>query len=600
VPEKRPAFTGSEFDLPLCEAVYGHVPDPQRVSADLRMADPEDVGEFALHAALAAEMYEATAPDSDELFVGDPALRGMVFSGGKWRAGWAFLLGDEAAGLKPALEEREFMVFESSGRDSHPVYWMQMMVRYAMTWGQIPPGEDHEMSHMIEDDLPGVLVVRGRTTDLEALMALAMMKLGCPAVVPEDFPYEQGRQARIDDPAEVLAAIDRLPNLRVREVDGRRVDLPDYCDPSYAREDFSAERTLGGEGGFLLLRPADVSGGIEVAGEPGEALGILIEVGDERLDASLSEYLERTAENVVGYMPGHRVVSRDPLRLGLAAGTELQPRRLAEVLRRGLLWHFPRLRRVRVRLIFGEEQLRRLRPEVEAFEAKRSRAQQVRCEQSVDEFVACIECQSFSHSHVCVITPDRPPMCGRSAGQVRAAALFGASWHPYKRRGLEGTELREMVPKGECLDAERGEYRGVNEAAARLSDGQIQRVFLHSLSGFPHSSCGCFHNLAFRIEGCGFGVMHRGFEGRAPNGETWDALANRAGGKQADGVTGIATEYLRSPRFLSGEGGLAALTWCTQKVLDEIRDALPSGHRPVTEADVRGMDELRDFVERHG
>ena len=596
MPREVRGFAGSQYTLPLCQAVLGHVPAAGEVLRALKQTDPDDAGHLALHAALAAECWEAAQPDAAERFVRDAQLRGYVFSGGKWRAGWAFLMGAGAADLKPALEEREFMVFESAGRPTHAVYWLQMMVRYAMIWGQIPPGEDHEMGHFLEDDLPGVLIVRGRLSQLEALLALALMKLGCPAIVPPDFPFEEGRQARAEDAEEVLDAIATLPNLRVREAEGRRIALPDYCDPAWAREPFEAQRSLGGPAGLFVLRPGKVRGGTEVVGTPDGALGVLIEVGDERLDDVTSAYLEQVAAGIPGYLKGLRVLSTEPFKLGLAAGAHLVPEQLAETLRVGLQWHFPRLRDVRVRLLFDGGELAALRPQMERFVAARKRAAAVLDEENAPDFVACIECQSFSHSHVCIVTPDRPPMCGRQPGQVRAAALFGASWHPYRRRGLKARELREVIRKGRCLDALRGEWEGVDEAARRLSDGQIERVFLHSLGEFPHSSCGCFHYLAFRIARLGIGVMERGFEGTAPNGETWDTLANRAGGKQADGVTGLSAGYFRSPRFLRGEGGWSSVVWTTSKVLDEVRDLLPEGKRPATERDAADLQELRAFL----
>ena len=81
-----------------------------------------------------------------------------------------------------------------------------------------------------------------------------------------------------------------------------------------------------------------------------------------------------------------------------------------------------------------------------------------------------------------------------------------------------------------------------------------------------HTSCGYFHCLAFWMEEVGaLGVMHRGFAGRAPNGETWDTLANKAGGKQWPGVTYVGPAYLASPSFLLGDGGLGGVAWMTRK-----------------------------------
>jgi hypothetical protein len=597
LPDEPVAFPGSDYPLPLCQAVLGRVPSPQEVGRLVEDTDPDDVGHLALHAALAAECFEAAQPDAQERFVTDASLRGDVFMGSKWRAGWTFVLGTRTEELRDALGKRSFMVFPGGPRSTQPVYWLQMMVRYAMVWGRIPAGEDHEMGHFLEDDLPGVLIVRDGATELECLLALAMMKMGCPAIVPTDFPYREGRQARTDDDAEVLDAIATLPNMRVLEVGGERVALPDYCDPAHAREDFQASRTVGGDHlSFFVLRAADVEDGTEVVGVPGESVGIEIGIGDERLDLDVSQHLEKIALGLPGYLPGVRVTSADPFTLGLAEGVELPPERLAEAIRAGLKWNFPRLERIHVCVVFDAAELAKAVPNVAAFRQRRADALARRSEDNVDEFVACIECQSFSHSHVCIVTPDRVPMCGRDPGQVKCGALFGATWHPWKRRGLESQELREVIPKGRCLDPARGEYEGVNEAARRLTQGVVQRVFLHSLGGFPHTSCGCFHYLAFRIEGLGLGVMNRGFRGSAPNGETWDSLANRAGGKQADGVSGLSLGYLRSAKFLQGDGGLAAVVWMPHDVLEQVRDLLPPDALPATENDAATMSDLATFM----
>jgi acetyl-CoA decarbonylase/synthase complex subunit beta len=561
LPRDVATFDGSQYPLPLCQAVLGRLPRAGEVAARLAAADPE------------------------------------VFMGGKWKAGWAFLMDGGQSGLAAELEAADFIVQQGGDRPTAAVSWLQMMVRYAMIWGQIPAGEDHEMGHFLEEDLPGVLIVRGARSELESWLALAMMALGCPAIVPPDFPHAEGRRAEIEDDADVVDAIATLPNMRVREQAGERIALPDGCNPANAREPFEAATTLGGDGrSFFLLRPGDVQDGVEVVGEPGQSVGVLIEVGDERLELDVSEYIERTASNLPGYLPGVRTVETEPFTLGLADGVALDAAKLAAVLHDGVKWHFPKLERIHVRLIFDEAELGRLAPEVAEFRRQRADRLAGLHEQDVDRFVACIECQSFSHRHICVVTPDRPPMCGRSLGQVKAAALFGPTWHPYRRRGLPARELREMVAKGRCLDAGRGEYEGINAAAERLTEGVVQRVFLHSLDGFPHTSCGCFHYLAFRIEGRGIGVMHRAFDGAAPNGQTWDSLANKAGGKQADGVTGLAAGYLRSPMFLKADGGLGAVVWATTKVLDEVRDLLPPGRLPATENDATTLKELDAYL----
>ena len=105
----------------------------------------------------------------------------------------------------------------------------------------------------------------------------------------------------------------------------------------------------------------------------------------------------------------------------------------------------------------------------------------------------------------------------------------------------------------------------------------MQRVFLHSVREHPHSSCGCFAALAWWSDDMGgLGLMHRGFDGAAPDGSTWNSLANRAGGKQQPGLTGVGPAYLRSPRFLQGDGGWAAVKWMTAKLKADLLADVPA------------------------
>ena len=81
----------------------------------------------------------------------------------------------------------------------------------------------------------------------------------------------------------------------------------------------------------------------------------------------------------------------------------------------------------------------------------------------------------------------------------------------------------------------------------------------------------------------GIGLMHRGFEGEAPDGSTWNDLANRAGGKQQPGITGVGIGYMRSPSFLQGDGGWKSVKWMTRKLRDEVGEHAPEAAAIPTE-----------------
>jgi acetyl-CoA decarbonylase/synthase complex subunit beta len=187
-------------------------------------------------------------------------------------------------------------------------------------------------------------------------------------------------------------------------------------------------------------------------------------------------------------------------------------------------------------------------------------------------------------------------MCGRDWRDIEAGALFGVGYFPYKRRADAARANEQLVAAGRAIDQLHGEFEGVNAAMRELSHGTVSRVALHSVREYPHTSCGCFHYLAFWIDELGAaGVMHRGFPGRAPNGATWDALANRAGGKQSPGVTGVAAAYVQLPSFLRGDGGMANVAWMTRKVRDSA-GAVATG--VATEDDVTTLDDLTAHFQR--
>ena len=191
-------------------------------------------------------------------------------------------------------------------------------------------------------------------------------------------------------------------------------------------------------------------------------------------------------------------------------------------------------------------------------------------------------------------------MCAaRSYASIKAAALFGFAGDPYKRRSEEDIALRTVFDRGAIIDAARGEYEGANRMYRETTRGKLQRVFLHSVRGFPHTSCGCFRTLVFWIDEVkGLGIMGRGSKAIAPNGMTWDLLANRAGGKQSDGVMGVSVAYIRSRHFMKGDGGIANVVWVDSALLPKIRDTVPAGQRVATEQDVRTVEELMEFAQR--
>jgi acetyl-CoA decarbonylase/synthase complex subunit beta len=229
---------------------------------------------------------------------------------------------------------------------------------------------------------------------------------------------------------------------------------------------------------------------------------------------------------------------------------------------------------------------------MKVYEARDSRARGLKDEE-VDTFYGCILCQSFAPTHVCVITPQRYSNCGAMSWFDCGAAA---------RIDPKGPIF--PIPKGELLDPIRGEYTGVNEAAKTRSLGAIERVYLYTMFGYPHTSCGCFEGVAFYIpEVDGIGIVHRDFKGPTVNGLTFAALADAtAGGRQVDGFHGISIEYLRSPKFLQADGGWERVVWMPSAIKERVRGFVPNEvlDKIATEKDASNVDELKRWLEEKG
>ncbi len=212
-------------------------------------------------------------------------------------------------------------------------------------------------------------------------------------------------------------------------------------------------------------------------------------------------------------------------------------------------------------------------------------------DEDVEEFYSCTLCQSFAPTNVCIVSPDRPSLCGAiSWFDGRAAA----------RVDPEGPN--RAVPKGELLDPIGGEYSGVNEFAKQESGGEYERIKLHSFFEYPHTSCGCFEVIGFYMpEVDGIGWVHRGYAGQAPNGLTFSTMAGQTGGgKQVVGFLGIGIAYFRSKKFIQADGGWYRVVWMPKELKERVLKYIPEDMRDkiATEEDAQTIDELKEFLKK--
>jgi acetyl-CoA decarbonylase/synthase complex subunit beta len=164
---------------------------------------------------------------------------------------------------------------------------------------------------------------------------------------------------------------------------------------------------------------------------------------------------------------------------------------------------------------------------------------------------------------------------------IKTGALYGYDdmSNIHHRAQHAGMNSFGTTAKGDLLDPQAGEWSGVNAAAARLTGGRTTRIQLHRIDVAPRTGCGCFGLIMFTTEKPvkGIGIMHRGWDGRTPDGRSWWDLHYALAGKQAPGLAGASTGYLYSRKFLAAHGGWPGVVWVDPKVAEWAGARLPAG-----------------------
>jgi len=348
------------------------------------------------------------------------------------------------------------------------------------------------------------------------------------------------------------------------------------------------------DGAISIIGP-DISSMEEGKNYP---IGILVEIAGPRLERDLEGVIERRIHEYSNYIEGFMHLnqrydvwirlSKKSFRKGFNS-----LRFLGLVLIELYRNDFPFIEKIQVTFITDPEKIHPLYTKaLSIYEARDERARGM-TDEEVDTFYGCDLCQSFAPTHVCVITPQRYANCGAiSWFDGRAAA------------GIDPDGPIYAIKKGECLDSVRGEYTGVNENAKKKSMGEVNRVYLYSAFGYPHTSCGCFEGIAFFIpEVDGFGIVMRGFPDVTVNGLPFSTMADStAGGRQIDGFHGISIEYMRSKKFLQADGGYDRVVWMPRETRERLKPFIPGSvyGAIATESDVKSIPELKKFLLEHG
>jgi acetyl-CoA decarbonylase/synthase complex subunit beta len=425
---------------------------------------------------------------------------------------------------------------------------------------------------------------------------------------------------RITDPEQVqkMAKKDKMIDIeRDSKIDYSRIskEYPVQVGPQFEgdkvrKDDFQVE--FGGPNAkgvfFLRIREMDEveNGKVTIIGsdineiEAGSAcaLGILVEVAGVGLERDMESVPERRLHSYLNYLEGVWSsglrtdawirIHKDSYRKGLNSFNEL-----GRIFANLFMADFSQIKKVACTFITDPEKVEKIIAEAKKVYSERDQRVKDMREEDVEEFYSCTLCSSFAPSHVCIVTPDRPSLCG-------AMTWFDAKMtHTMEPSGYVG-----KLDKKNLLDSINYEYEGVNEVVQKKSMGSSNRLYLHSIFSYPHTSCGCFQGLLFFISKVnGVGYVHREFRGQIPTGRTFSSMAGEAsGGKQTEGLVGASIEYLRSSKFLAGDGGFKRVVWLPKEIKEDLKNTIPEElfNKVATEDEVKNIEELVEFLKKVG
>ena len=324
--------------------------------------------------------------------------------------------------------------------------------------------------------------------------------------------------------------------------------------------------------------------------EPGSTiqLSYIARVGGKNMQSDFESVFERKFHSWINCLEGvMHTGQRDQIRVRIskdAVAAGFRAKHIGEVIYAKLLSEYDAvLDKVEVDVITDPEMCTKLRHELATpiYNARDDRLANL-TDEAANCFYTCTMCQSFSPSHVCIVTPERLGLCG------------AVSWLDAKATNqLNPNGPCQIVSKDGCIDERIGIWPDVDRAVNEFSQGHLEKVTLYSLFQDPMTSCGCFECICgMEPSTMGVVIVNREYAGSTPLGMSFAELASMTGGgQQTPGFMGHGKHFIASKKFMRAEGGIARIVWLPSKLKEEVAPALNK-----TAKELYDIDNFADMI----
>jgi acetyl-CoA synthase len=470
------------------------------------------------------------------------------------------------------------------------IYALGFASRAALSFGGVQAGDFRRNLLYNKNRIFAFVMPLGKVSDEWYATAAGAINYGFPVIADSDIP--QILPTGVCTYEHVVSNVphDRIVEKAI-EVRGLKIKIAQIPIPVAVSPAFEGERIrkedmhceFGGQRtpSFEWLRMRDIGevedGRVEVQGPDVDSveaggklpLGIIVEVAGRKMQTDFEPVLERQIHTFLNeahgiWHMGQRETNWIRISKEAAkAGFKLE--HFGKLLHAKFHEQYSSIiDKVQVKIFTDEAKVVKLRQQAHSVYAERDARLAGMADEDVETFYSCTLCQSFAPNHLCVISPERPGLCGAYSWLDCRAAYEITPSGP-----------NQPISKGNCIETKIGQWDKINAFVQKTSGGKVERMSQYSMITDPMTSCGCFECIAAVLPSTG-GIMivNREYPEMTPCGMKFSTLAGTVGGgQQTPGFIGHSKHYIGSRKFIAAEGGIRRIVWMPTMLKDEIKDA---------------------------
>ena len=469
------------------------------------------------------------------------------------------------------------------------IYSLGFASRAALSFGGVKAGDFRRNLLYNKNRIFAFVMALGEVTDEWYATAAGAINYGFPVIadsdIPEILPTGICTYEHVVSNVPYDQIVEKSIEVRGLKIKISEIPIPVACSPAFEGERIRKEEMYCEFGGqrtpaFEWLRMRDIGevedGKVEVNGPDVDSvesggkmpLGIIVEVAGRKMQTDFEPVLERQVHTFINEAHGiWHMGQRDINWVRISndafeAGFRLE--HIGKLLHAMLHDQYSNiLDKVQVKLFTEEERVRKLSEMARKVYAERDERLEGMKDEDIETYYSCTLCQSFAPNHVCVVSPERPGLCGAYSWLDCRAAFE-----------ITPTGPNQPITKGKCIETTIGQWDRVNEFVLKTSGGNVERMSQYSMIIDPMTSCGCFECIAAVLPSTG-GIMiaNREFPEMTPCGMKFSTLAGTVGGgNQTPGFIGHSKHFINSRKFIAAEGGIRRIVWMPTMLKEEIKD----------------------------